>query len=328
MSSLADLVPTLQHLLTAEADRAARETGCVHRVRCFTGATWAQTLVFGWLDNPDATLSNLCETAAARGVAVSPQASAARFSPRSVACMEAVLAAALRRRIAAPAATLPVLTRFTDVVLLDSTTIALPPALADRFPGGANLTGDRAALKLGVCYAFRTGAVHLTLPVPARAHDRTLPVAHVPLPLGALRLADLGFFHLATLVALDADGGYWLTRVQGGTVVSDAAGRRLDLVATLTRRCRHRLALPVLLGARHRLPCRLVAERVPVAVTAARQQRLRDEGQRRGQHVTAERLALAAWTILVTNAPPALLHMAAAFALMRVRWQIELLFKL
>lgn len=165
-------------------------------------------------------------------------------------------------------------------------------------------------------------------PFPPAPTTGTLPTAHAPLPPGALRLADLGFFHLATLAALNASGGYWLTRVQGGTTVSDAAGRRLDLVATLTRRCRHRLALPVLLGARERLPCRLIAERVPARVVAARQQRLRDEAQRRGQPVTAERLALAAWTILVTNAPPALLRVTEALALIRVRWQIELLFKL
>jgi hypothetical protein len=39
-------------------------------------------------------------------------------------------------------------------------------------------------------------------------------------------------------------------------------------------------------------------------------------------------LALAAWTLLVTNLPPARLTLREALVLGRVRWQIELLFKL
>ena len=42
----------------------------------------------------------------------------------------------------------------------------------------------------------------------------------------------------------------------------------------------------------------------------------------------AVRLALAAWTVLVTNVPAACLPLGEARVLARVRWQIELLFKL
>ena len=41
-----------------------------------------------------------------------------------------------------------------------------------------------------------------------------------------------------------------------------------------------------------------------------------------------KRLALADWTILVTNVPPELLSLEEALVLARARWQIELLFKL
>ena len=44
--------------------------------------------------------------------------------------------------------------------------------------------------------------------------------------------------------------------------------------------------------------------------------------------MSAARLALADWTILVTNVPLALLTLAEALVLLRARWQIERLFAL
>ncbi len=77
MTSLADRVPTLQTLLTTTAAQSAHDTGCVQRVRVFTGASLVQTLVFGWRDIPAATL----------GVSITGHEIADRFSSQAVACL-------------------------------------------------------------------------------------------------------------------------------------------------------------------------------------------------------------------------------------------------
>jgi hypothetical protein len=162
----------------------------------------------------------------------------------------------------------------------------------------------------------------------ARPHDRLLPIQDAPVAPGVLRLADLGFFDLAVLASLTAQRAHWLTRLQVGTVALDGAGQRLDLVALLRQECKRTLDLPILLGVEERLPCRLLAERVPKEVADDRRQRLRTDARRRGQTVSPRGLALADWTIRVTNVPAAQLTVAQAMAVGRVRWQIELLFKL
>ena len=48
-------------LFIQDAEDAARRTGCVQRLRCFSGATLVRTLVFGFLHHPRATLTNLVE---------------------------------------------------------------------------------------------------------------------------------------------------------------------------------------------------------------------------------------------------------------------------
>jgi hypothetical protein len=63
-------------------------------------------------------------------------------------------------------------------------------------------------------------------------------------------------------------------------------------------------------------------------VADARRHRLRAIARTKGRMVSARRLALAAWTMLVTNVPADRLSVREALVLGRARWQIELLFKL
>lgn len=99
-------------------------------------------------------------------------------------------------------------------------------------------------------------------------------------------------------------------------------------MAWLGQQARRRLSVPVQLGATARLPARLIAVRVPARVAEARRTAIRAEARHDGHPPSPGKLALAGWTLLVTNAPPALLGIADALVLARARWQIELLFKL
>ena len=329
MTSLAQVVEAMQHVLTTVAEEAARETGRVRRHRAFSGARWVQTVVFGCLGTAGPRLETLVQSAAALGVAVTPQALDQRFTPRAAACLERVLAAAVAATVAADPVAIPLLRRFTGVYVLDSTSIALPPALAPLWPGCGNGAAPTAAtLKLGVRLELATGALAGPTLQAGRTHDRATALATAPLPPGALRLADLGFWKLDELRDLDAAGGFWLSRLQAQAAVFDAAGRRWEVGALLARQGRDEADLPVTLGVGQRLPARLLARRVPPDVAAARRRRLRAGAKRRGQAVSKARLALADWLLFVTNVPVARLSLAEALVLTRARWQIELLFKL
>src|SRR5436853_7637756 len=115
MCVLTDLATTLQTLLTTEADRAARDSGFVKRVRAFSGATFLQTLVFGWLHDPHAPLEDLAELAADLGADVTPQAIDQRLTPTATHFLAHMLTAALHRVVAAQPLSLPLLRRFHGV---------------------------------------------------------------------------------------------------------------------------------------------------------------------------------------------------------------------
>ncbi len=85
---------------------------------------------------------------------------------------------------------------------------------------------------------------------------------------------------------------------------------------------------PVQLGHTYRLAARLVAVRVPEAVVARRHRQLKEAARKHQQPVSAERWALAGWTLFVTHVPVEQLSVAEVLVVARVRWQIELLFQL
>ncbi len=334
MTTIAELAATLQTVLTSTADALARATGCVQRTSKLSGATLVQTLVLGWLHQPAATLEQLCQMAARLGVGISPQGLDQRFTPQTADCLEQVLAAAVRAVVESNPVAIPLLARFPAVTVQDGSTITLPAVLAARWRGTGHRTAAAAAtaaVKLQVRCDLCRGRLEGPLLDDGCAQDQTSPLQDpvgAPLPAGALRLADLGFFSLDVFASLDAAQGYFLSRLKVQTQVFDRAGQPLDVVRLLRRAGPATVDLAVALGVDHRLPVRLLAVRVPQAVADERRRRLWVEARKKGQAVSQARLRWADWTILVTNAPPALLSVAEALVLYRARWQVELLFKL
>jgi hypothetical protein len=319
----------MREVLTTTADAAAKATRFVQRTSPLGGATFSQTLVFGFLGNPQASLEELTQTAATLGVPITPQALDQRFTRAAAACLEQVLRTAITRLIAADSVAIPLLERFTAVWVQDSSTIVLPEALAAVWQGcgGTTTSSTAAALKLQVRLELRTGQLEGPQLQDGRASDRAalLPTT---LPGGALWLADLGYWSLDTLQTLDQQGVYWLSRLQVQTAIYDTTGQSRDLLALLEAQPTEPLDLAVELGEAHRQPARLLAVRVPAAVADERRRRLRATARKKGRTVSARRLALAAWTMLVTNVPAERLTVREALVLGRARWQIELLCKL
>ena len=67
-TTIPQVARTMREILTTTADEAGRATRFVQRTSPLGGATFSQTLVFGFLGNPQASLEELTQTAATLGV--------------------------------------------------------------------------------------------------------------------------------------------------------------------------------------------------------------------------------------------------------------------
>jgi len=265
------------------------------------------------------------------GLQISPQGLDQRLTETAADCLLAVLDAAAATVLAADPVAIPLLERFNGVFIQDSTRIDLPGTLAHIWRGSGNqhtATDRRAGLKLSVRLNLTTGALAGPHTDHGLTSDRSIPLQDAPIPAGALRIADMGFFDLEVLQAIGQADGYWLTRPVITTVMTDRDGQRLDLPTFLAAQDTATIDVPIRLGARTRLESRLLAVRVPQEVADQRRRRARAEAKRRGRAPSARTLALADWTVFVTNVPAERLTAAEALVLGRARWQIELLFKL
>lgn len=187
-----------------------------------------------------------------------------------------------------------------------------------------------------------TGALHHDQKA-ATEQDQLLQDQGRRVQAGEMHVFDLGFFALSWLAELHAQNAYFCCRYKAGTHLGFAAVSCGSWVSCDSWVSWHTSPLPwlqglpasqeraeceVWLGRKAQVPVRFVAVRVPPAIALQRRQRCLAHSQRKGQKVSEERLALCAWNLFVTNAPPHLLSHQQVGVLYRLRWQIERLFRL
>lgn len=329
MTTIPEVAQVIHTLLTTTATQAGYTSRLVRRADAtLNGRTLTQLLVLGFLAQPQATLDQLSETACRLGVSISPQAIAQRLTAPAATCLQTVLQAAMTQFVASTPVAIPLFQRFAAVVVQDSTIIGLPETLATVWAGcGGTPHAGHAALKWGVQWDLLTGALRHCELLAGRTPDQQTHFQRAALPVGSLRLADLGFFDTAVLAACDRAGVYWLSKLPITTHLAHPDGPLQSQLRFVPQYLVTGGELPVQVGVR-RVPARLLVACVPEAVAAARRRRVQRTARDKGLPVNPLALALTPWTILITNTPPQHLQLAEALVLARVRWQIELLFKL
>lgn len=323
MDIISKVAQAMQTTLMTVADELAHETGFIKRKRKVTGSSFVQSLVFGWSAENDASLDTLSQSFANVNVSISRQGLNQRFTPEAADFLEAVLYECLSHTIATMPLDTPLLSNFEGVYVLDSTVIVLPPTLIEIWEGC-----NGSALKLSVCWELLTGelvCVHLHDGVE---HDTRSPLQTMRLPTNSIRLSDLGYFKLDVLEDQADAGSLWVMRYKVGTSVCDAEGQDMDLLDILESSEDKTIDLRIRLGASHLIPCRLVAQRIPADKLKQRQEQLKRWESRKQKQASDLRWALLAWSIYITNASCEQLTAPEVMLMIRVRWQIELLFKL
>lgn len=161
MQSVSQVETSLKTIMEERAQVLARETGCIQRERKFTGADLLQTLVFGWLAHPESSLEQLASTAATRDVVVSDSAIHNRFTEPCAYFLHAVLQELTGIVVQADQdVPVPLLRRFRNVIIEDSSSIALPDELAEQWEGcGGYGDQGQAAVKIHVRTELKRGQI-------------------------------------------------------------------------------------------------------------------------------------------------------------------------
>ena len=300
-----EIAEAMWHVLGEVATYAGRVSGFIKRKRKLTGASFVQTLVFGYLAEPNATTAEIRQAAATLDIDITRQGLDQRFGQASARCLELVLQAAVEQVFQAAPVGVDLLKRFTAVHLVDSSTIVLPDSLGEVWAGcgGSSATNTQAAVKISVNLDLLTGRLDGPLLQAGRTPDRQALAQHEALEAGSVLIADLAYFSLTDFAAMTAAKRYFLSHLKARTKLFTSTGEALDIVAWLAAATCAEIDCDIQLGQAQHLACRLIAVRVPPEVAAERRQRLEAEAREKGQAVSQERLDLVHWTIFVTNVP-------------------------
>ena len=330
MPIISQVTDAMQQVLTQVANTAAVATGFIKRRRKLSGASFVQTLVCGWLANPESTYDELAQAAGAIGISITRQAIEQRFGKPAAEMLKQTLDAAFEQVIATEPQAIPLLSRFNGVFIQDSSWIILPDELADVWQGCGTHSngGGQASIKLQCRWELLRGTFeHLSL-TDSKTHDCKAQKGFNTLAAGSLRLADLGYFSLTALKEMNQEKALWLTRFKTNCQLFNTTDNLLNLPRWLNAHNAEEIDCSILLGKREKLPVRLLAKRVSIKVANKRRRQMKKHAKSKGIMPSEKRLALADWEIYLTNIDAQRLTLKEAFVLARVRWQIELLFKL
>ncbi len=206
------------------------------------------------------------------GITITAQGLEDRCGTTAATFLEQVLAASLQQVIAAAPVAIPLLNRFASVFIEDSSTIRLPPVLAETWRGcGGSTDAANAARKVQVRLDLCCGTLSGPVLQDGRAADQRSPLQDEPIVAGALYLADLGYWSLDRFARITADDGFWRSRYLPQTVLFTADGQRWDDVrCVLEAQDTDQVDLPVTVGVHARVPARLLGLRLPAAVAEQR----------------------------------------------------------
>ena len=310
------------------AEQAAKDTNFVRRESKINGTFFLKTLVFGFLNNTLSSLNDLTEFCKKQfGVKISAQGLDERINEFSLKFMEKMFKLALEKFFHKVKLPIEILQQFTSVNITDSTAVSLPEKLAGEFPGCGG-SASKAALKIQLVLDFLTGSFQKVTLTDGITPDQKYKEHIDVVKPNSLNMFDLGYFTLNHLKAIMDKQAYFLCRLLLQTDLYDEAGNKVNLLSLLRAESRNSFELCLFIGKKMLLPIRVLFFKVPQEITEIRRRNAKKEASKKGRMPSKISLELMGWTILITNAPIALLSIEHAGLFYSVRWQIELIFKL
>jgi hypothetical protein len=315
-----------QTFFTETANIVARSTKFVQRKSKLTGSLFLQTMVFGFMEEPEASLTDLGETGHDLGVDITPQGLHDRIQ-QAVPFLKQMFqdsVALFRNEVPLD---LAVLKQFSGIFVTDSSVIAVPDALQAEFPGCGG-DGPEAAVKIQLTVELLYGVVAGLSLEAGRAPDQGYTEHLAQIQADALYLCDLGYFVLAHFREVHDHHAYFLSRFDPKVSIFEPETEQpIDLLEWLRQQTGPSFEQDWLLGAKEKLRCRVVGVRAPQEVADRRRQKARQNAQRKGRTLSARYLELLDWAIYITNVPASMLTLKQILVMYAVRWQIELVFK-
>lgn len=226
------------------------------------------------------------------------------------------------------------LSSFTRVTIKDGTRFKLPQEYKEYLPGSGG-----SASEAGACLQFefdlKSGhVIDLSLTPANRPDVKDALEGFDLIEKNDLVIRDLGYYSFSSLSNIVDKGAFFISRLGSKTNAYEKKNeklKKLDFKALYHRMRKDKLSRiykDVFIGPKSSIPVRLVIELIPEAVYEQRMRRTHKLHKKKGYQTSEKYMFLSRFNLFITNVPRSILPDQVIQALYRMRWQIELIFKI
>jgi len=310
--------------------KLARDKMFLQRVSKLKPSLLLKTVIHGQLEYERPSLKNYCQIFhEISKKTISFNGFDKRINTRTIEFMRAflheLLAFASRKIKSIPF----LLKSFSEVYLLDSTQIKLINDSKDKYKG-SNGSASESAMKIQCLFNVLRGKYdHFTISDGVSPDQKFGEKIVKSLRFNSLILFDLGYTTFSFIIKLIQKGVYFVSRFPhyNYRVFNIASpDQEIDLLNVLQENKSKIVEMTVLLG-KQRIPGRIIAFPLKKSVIEKRQKEAIEKSKKRGRKAPERHLKFLEWSIYFTNAPNEVIRTKDIYPIYRLRWRIELIFK-
>ncbi len=319
-----------------EISELARESGFVKREGKIDGNTFLNLIVFNSDNLNNQSLNDLSGILQDDyWIDICTQSLNERFNKYAIIFLKNVLEETIKRQIQFKQLPYTELKIFSRILIKDSTSFQIDKSLAEHYPGSGG-SGSKASIRIQFEYDILSGEINDLSINAFNDQDSKNSIATLELTEeGDLIIRDLAYMSLEALEAIEKSYRYFLCRANTNTYLYEIENlefKKMDfakITKYMNKNNIQMLEKEAYLGG-DKLKVRLILHLLPAEKIAKRLRNAIKNNVKKGGdgNLSAEHKAKIALNLFITNAEVELIPTKNVWYLYRLRWQVELIFKI
>jgi len=295
---------------------------------------YLETLVFSKFNQKKLSLNEICNDLYSNySLEITKQGLDERFNEKSVDFLKSCVSQLLRNHFTQNT-TISGFTQFSRVRIKDSTKFQLPENMKQTYPGTGGSASDAAAkiqyefdLKNGDIIDFEITAGNINDFADANQKEDDIIK-------GDLLLRDLGYISVDSVKHCNDKEAFHISRLKAQTGIYTLGKEKKqgislkEIQSKLMESKEQFLDIEVCIGDRKYIPVRLVAAMLPAEKIKERIIKMRRKQVTAGRKFKEEFCQTAGLNVFITNIPKEIMSAPEVYNTYKLRWQIELVFKI
>jgi len=319
-----------------ELNQLAKNTRFVQRHGKIDGSLFFDLIIFHSEDLKSQSLNDLSATLKDRhSIEIQKQSLHERFNTHALAFLKEALKRMLQKQI--NIGPIKDFKGFNRILIKDSTCFQIDESLAKVYPGSGG-SGSKASVRIQFEYDVLSGSINDLSLNAFNNQDAKDSLATIELTSeGDLIIRDLAYMSLEALQLIEIRKAFYLCRTSPNVLVFEKKQnnndfQKVDFIKIQRYMKKHginSLEKVVYLGSKEKFKTRLIVYLLPEEEVAKRIRKAEQNNKKKSRKpLSNEYKARAALNIFTTNASSDKISIENSWSFYRLRWQIELIFKI